>query len=130
MRAPVAAFMVCGLVAPQAFAQHMNAQDAPCRDKAGTVEAANCFNNAHRAADKTLNQIYGKVRKGLEPREQQALLNAERLWARYRDADCAAERDLYEGGSASGPAYQACLEAQTRHRIAELHAAYDWRIEK
>jgi uncharacterized protein YecT (DUF1311 family) len=46
------------------------------------------------------------------------------------DQTCAAERDLYEGGTGGNTAYPACMEAVTRHRIAELKSTYWWRVEK
>jgi uncharacterized protein YecT (DUF1311 family) len=108
----------------------MNAEDVPCRDKDSTVDLAACLNDAYKAADKKLNQVYGAAHKALQLDEQRALLNAERLWVQYRDADCSAERGLYGGGTGSGPAYLACLEFQTRQRIDGLHTAYDWRLGK
>ncbi|PWU00446.1 MAG: hypothetical protein C5B51_25155 [Terriglobia bacterium] len=45
-----------------------------------------------------------------------------------RDANCTAERDLYEGGTAATPAYLACPEAMTRGRTKELVTTYAARL--
>ena len=47
-----------------------------------------------------------------------------------RDANCAAERELYDGGTAAPMVYQACLGTDTRQRAAELNVMYGWRLEK
>ena len=97
-----------------ARAQHMNEKDSPCADVVVTVDLANCLARARDVADAELNGIYKRLRDKLDTADGQRLVAAQRLWIQYRDANCAAERDLYEGGTASHPAYLACLEAMTR----------------
>jgi len=71
-----------------------------------------------------MNSVYNKIRERLDATRVQRLQAAQRLWIQYRDANCSAERDLYAGGTASGPAYLACLEAMTRARTKELEIMY------
>ncbi|MGO9945583.1 MAG: lysozyme inhibitor LprI family protein [Steroidobacteraceae bacterium] len=108
----------------------MNDAGAPCRDKVVTVEAHNCFQLAATSADKRLNQTYNKILAKLSPDEQTALRNAERLWVQFRDTTCAAERDLYDGGTAAGVAFIACIEEETRLREIDLVTMYQWRLDK
>ena len=110
------------------FAQHMNERDSPCAGVAVTVDLVNCLAKARDAAEVKLNTVYQSVRGRLDTREVQQLTTAERLWIQYRDANCVAERDLYGGGSASGPSYLACLEAMTRKRATELTITYAVRL--
>jgi uncharacterized protein YecT (DUF1311 family) len=79
---------------------------------------------ARDTADVTLNSIYNRIRKSLDATDVQHLQAAQRLWIQYRDANCSAERSLYAGGTASGPAYLGCLEAMTRARTKELGIMY------
>jgi uncharacterized protein YecT (DUF1311 family) len=113
-----------------ANAQHMNDAGAPCNDKVVTMEAYNCFQLAATSADKRLNQTYNKILAQLSPHEQNALRNAERLWVQFRDTTCAAERSLYDGGTAAGVAFVACIEEETRQREIDLLTMYEWRLEK
>jgi uncharacterized protein YecT (DUF1311 family) len=53
---------------------------------------------------------------------------AQRLWIQCRNANCSAERALYDGGTAAGPVYLACLEAVTRARTKELRLTYAVRL--
>ena len=111
-----------------ARAQHMNSADAPCRNVAVTVAMENCFDKAYKAADSALNQKYGQISQVLQPDDLRRLKVAQRLWIQLRDATCTAESDLYNGGTASAPAYSACLEELTRQRAADLETIYGWVI--
>ena len=111
-------------------AQHMNAADAPCKAAGTGVEQVNCLNVAVKKADADLNSVYQRITGILEIADRQKLQSAERAWLLYRDQACAAERDLYSGGTGGLAAYPACLEAVTRHRISDLRTAYWWKVEK
>ena len=111
-----------------ARAQHMNSADAPCRNVTVTLAMENCFDKAYKAADSGLNGIYSQISSVLQPDDLQRLKVAQRLWLQFRDATCTAESNLYNGGTASAPAYSACLEELTRGRTAELRTIYGWVI--
>jgi uncharacterized protein YecT (DUF1311 family) len=110
------------------LAQHMNEKDSPCAGVGVTVDLVNCFAKARDAADAQLNAVYKSVQGKLDAAEVQQLAAAQRLWIQYRDANCDAERDLYGGGTATGPAYLACLEAMTRARTKQLRVTYAVRL--
>jgi len=117
-------------IAAQALAQHMNAKDAPCRDAVITSEAAECFSRAARAQDQALTALLGRVRPATGGDELKLLNRAQAAWVQYRQLSCDGEYAMYEGGTAAPVARLACLEALTRERIKQLHAAYNWRVEK
>jgi len=75
-----------------------------------------------------LNAAYKNLRGKLDAADGQRLVATQRLWIQYRDMNCAAERDLYEGGTAASPAYLACMEAMTRARTKELAVTYAVRL--
>lgn len=107
-----------------ACAQHMNEKDSPCANVVVTVELTNCLAKARDTADAQLNAVYKDLRGKLDAADGQRLVATARLWIQYRDANCTAERDLYASGTASSPAYLACLEAMTRERKRELTVTY------
>lgn len=92
----------------------------------------------YRAADAQLNAVYrtamarmkqldrGTRPADLPPAERarpsysQALLNSQRAWLAYRDANCRAFSYEYRGGSAQGLSNRVCLTRVTRARAAEL----------
>ncbi len=113
----------CTLLAP-ARAQHVAEAASPCQNFNVPVELANCLSDARKKSNAKLDEIYGDLRRRLNHADGERLAAAQRQWIRYRSSNCAAERDLYEGGSASYPAYVACLEAMTRERTEELQVTY------
>jgi uncharacterized protein YecT (DUF1311 family) len=121
----LATFIGSGAIAS---AQHMNSASAPCRNVVVTVAMENCFDKAYKAADGELNERYSQISKVLQPDELRQLKVAQRLWIQFRDATCTAESNLYNGGTASAPAYSACLEELTRLRTADLKTIYGWVI--
>jgi uncharacterized protein YecT (DUF1311 family) len=110
------------------MAQHMNEKDSPCAGVAVTVDLENCLVKASDAADATLNAAYRQLRAKLDAANMQRLVAAQRLWIQYRDANCSAERDLYEGRTAASPAYLACLESMTRARTKDLNITYSVKL--
>ena len=89
-----------------------------------------CLNRAYRGADAQLNETYKISIQALRPQDQVRLVEAERRWVHYRDVSCAAEHDLFGGGTAGPPAELACREAETRARIMALERAYGWQVIK
>jgi uncharacterized protein YecT (DUF1311 family) len=132
---PIAHFQLlllatCFFLTDYASAQHMNAPDAPCQGPASNAETTACFISASKSADEHLNEIYVRIREVLSADEQKDLQAAQRLWLKFRDANCSAERNLYTGGSAAPMVYAACIEADTRQRTIGLKVMYGWRLQK
>ncbi|HEX5234180.1 MAG TPA: lysozyme inhibitor LprI family protein [Silvibacterium sp.] len=122
--------MAIASVIVQAYPQHMNAKDSPCRKVVITADLANCLWTKWHSEDKELNAYYQSVSQHLHGDELTDLRDAENTWISFRQANCKAEKSLYGGGTAVGPVYNACMEATTRHRVAELKTMYDWRLTK
>jgi uncharacterized protein YecT (DUF1311 family) len=112
------------------FAQHMNAKDGPCQEAGSGAETTACFYAASKKADAQLNLLYRRVLTVVGGDDLANLREVQRLWIKYRDANCSAEYELYAGGSAAPTVKFACLEAVTRHRTEELKVMYGWRLEK
>lgn len=120
--------LTSGLMAFSAPAQHMNEKDSPCANVVQTAELTNCLSIARDKADAKLNSVYKDLRTRLKGDDAQALIKTQRLWIQYRDANCSAERDLYQGSTASSAVYLACLESMTRARTRELQVTYAVRL--
>ena len=116
------------LAAAPAPAQHMNEPDSPCTGVTITTDLVDCLSKAMDSADALLNKVYQKVRKNLEGDDAKKLVETQRIWIKYRDANCSAERALYDGGTGAFPAYLACMEAMTRARTKELQVTYTVRL--
>lgn len=110
-------------------AQHMNAKDAACRDAGTTLDAGNCLSAALASRDRELGVLLVQVRAAVGGDELRLLNRAQMAWVGYRRLSCEAEYEMYGGGTGGPITRLACLEALTRDRIQQLHAAYDSRVE-
>lgn len=108
----------------------MNERNSPCADVVQTAALTSCFADAKDKADTELNAVYKQVHKQLEGSDAANLVKTQRLWLQYRDANCSAERDLYEGGTAKYAVYYACLDSLTRARTRELQITYAVRLKE
>jgi len=111
-------------------AQHMNAKDSPCEPSTVTSDLYACLDHARQNQDAALNAYYRRVQTVVKGDELTKLRAAQRLWVQFRNANCDAEHEMYSVGTAGPVVKVACLEAMTRHRVAELKDMYEWRIDK
>jgi uncharacterized protein YecT (DUF1311 family) len=116
--------------APLAVGQHMNAPDAACRDTVATSDKAACLWDALASRDKALSQLLGQIRPAVSGNELELLNRSQAAWMEYRRLSCDAEYAMYGRGTGGPVTRLACQEALTRDRLKQLHAAYDWRVEK
>jgi uncharacterized protein YecT (DUF1311 family) len=124
----LAIILTAALLATPAYGQHMNEKDSPCAGIVTTADLTDCLSGARDKADAKLNSVYKELRSRLEGTDVELLIKTQRLWIQYRDANCSAERDLYEGGTAKYAVYFACLESMTRARTRELQITYAVRL--
>lgn len=93
----------------------------PCGDAPSTLAILACVQEKAETADRRLNAAYRALRERIDPAQSQKLREAQRLWIRYRDANCA----FYAAQEGSIGRVQAaeCLRAMTEDRAQELEAA-------
>ena len=76
--------------------------------------------------DHRLNAAYFGLRNRLEGRDQSQrrdrLLDAQRAWLTYREAECSQQSLAYEGGSMMGIVANACFNDFTARRALDLEA--------
>jgi uncharacterized protein YecT (DUF1311 family) len=121
--------VVLFLSSPRGMAQHMSAPDVACRS-GSSAEITQCFIAEAQVADNDLTLVYGRIWDVLVPDDQARLQTAQRVWIQFRDANCAAERELYAGASAAATVFYACLAADTRQRTIDLNTMYGGRLQK
>ncbi|GEO85595.1 MULTISPECIES: lysozyme inhibitor LprI family protein [Alphaproteobacteria] len=123
----LAALALCLVVAPA------SAEDEPiikCEDAVTQTEMTVCAVQEHEAADKKLNEQWGKTKKavaewdaGLDAEQRgavDALMKAQRAWIQYRDGHCDVQGFSVRGGSLEPAIIELCLADLTRKRTAEL----------
>ncbi|MDP3876717.1 MAG: lysozyme inhibitor LprI family protein [Methylobacter sp.] len=92
-----------------------------CMEQAGGVTNAmiECMGAETARQDVLLNQAYQAVMGGLTPERKRQLQEAQRLWLKYRKANC----DFYydpDGGSMARVSANDCFMAMTAARAKEL----------
>jgi uncharacterized protein YecT (DUF1311 family) len=112
-----------------------HAQATNCSDPQTTWEIKICGQAAYKAADGDLNADYKMAREYMRaldkdlPAElkgaEKALLKAQRIWIKYRDAVCASEGFNFRGGTLEGVVVISCLERMTRSRSERLRVMFE-----
>jgi Uncharacterized protein conserved in bacteria len=115
----VAYFVSTGLTS--AADREMTKEYLTCLDKASgvTVEMITCISAETKRQDVRLNESYNKLGSKLSANRKKALLEAQRAWIKFRDANCRFYYDP-EGGSSARVAADECLLNATADRVREL----------
>ncbi|WP_426702961.1 lysozyme inhibitor LprI family protein [Rhodanobacter sp. Col0626] len=106
---------------------------ANCDSANNTVQMNACMADEVKAADLTLNHTYQRVLatlNGADSDQQQsypastkaALIEAERAWVKYRDADCKAVYNHWKGGTIRTSMELGCRQERAEQRTRQLEA--------
>lgn len=100
-----------------------------CARAVTTPDLDTCAAADHQRADAQLNAAYQRVLRTLGQGEeppaeraavQAALRDAQRLWVRFREADCKALYARDAGGSVRTLTFHGCMQARAEQRTREL----------
>lgn len=89
------------------------------RSKGVTVEMTSCILAETVRQDARLNEIYKKLLSKLSEEQRKALLDAQRAWIQFRDANCSFYNDP-KGGTAAHLSANECILNATADRAKEL----------
>lgn len=95
-----------------------------CSDPTTTVEMIQCSNEELKTADKMLNDAYNQRRSRLDELGNKLLRDAQRAWIKFRDAECAYDRDIARGGTMAPLLQLGCLTQMTRERTNALLSSF------
>ena len=93
---------------------------ADCSTKISQAEITACFGDNFAAADKTLNTLYQRLMKKLEPEDAKLLQDAQRSWISFRDKHCAFVSNPSSGGSIYPSVFSSCAASVTASRVRQL----------
>ena len=104
----------------------MSKQYTTCMDKANGVnpDMIDCILAETKQQDARLNENYKRLMSKLSEERKKALLEAQRAWIRFRDANCTFWDDPAGGQSAAVTAKE-CILTMTADRASELELADD-----
>lgn len=122
MRKTVLSLLLCiTLGSGPLHAQPAGQEAERCFDQVSTLAIATCLQADAGRWDQRLNAAYAALQERIAPQQRQPLRDAQRLWVRYRDANCGFY-GAREGSMRQIEAAQ-CLRDMTRARTRELEAA-------
>ena len=108
------------------------AQDIDCANTELQIEMNQCAEQDWQIADDDLNAAYADTRAAMReidaglPQDEQGaaanLLEAQKAWVIFRDANCTAEGYAWHGGSAEALVIYGCLARLTVSRTEDLQA--------
>lgn len=101
------------------------AQGMGCSGAIAQADLNDCAAREFEAADRALNGAYAEAVAGARragARQEDLLRQAQRAWIAFRDAACAADASLFDGGSAQPMVESGCLARLTEARAADLRA--------
>ena len=104
------------------------AADDPCFQKAQSQAALNqCASAAYQRADADLNRLYQLMtaRLSTDDAARKRLVDAQRKWLQFRDAECAFQTVRTVGGSVQPMNVSSCLTDLTRERVTDLQKHLD-----
>ena len=100
-----------------------------CQEDPGGYTTYGMMEWAHRETelwDQRLNAAYFALRDRLQAREQlqrrERLLDAQRAWLAFREAECSQQSLAYEGGTLMGVIANSCFNDFTARRALDLEA--------
>jgi uncharacterized protein YecT (DUF1311 family) len=108
----VVAFLACGTVS----------MAADCANPANQAEITECANDAASKADTALNDAYGQLMNLLGSSEQTMLIDSQKAWIVFRDAECAFRTKSYSDGSIYSSLLANCIAELSTERATQLTA--------
>lgn len=114
-----------GLVAPSSHAADVTFSKAfgVCMDRSGGVTSAmlECNDVEMKKQDSRLNKAYKELMGQLTPARRKGLQDVQRLWLKYREANCSFYEDP-DGGTIAAVQASDCFLTATAARAHELEA--------
>lgn len=83
-------------------------------------QISGCFSTLYRKADQELNDQYSKLSNSLDSENRNNLITAQRLWVRFRDADCIFYEPRKDSDNLVSSGRSICLTRRTLERLEQL----------
>lgn len=94
-----------------------------CHEARTTVELTECLSRELRTEEERLAELESQLLDQGSPREKMLRQRAQTAWSLYRDLQCEAEAEEFQGGSMAGVAGLQCRLRLTVVRRSDLATA-------
>lgn len=109
-----------------ADSQELRLEEKECGEYMSYKQVSGCFSKLYRKADKELNEQYSKLSNSLDLENRNNLVAAQRLWVKFRDADCMFYEPRKESDNLFSSSRSICLTRRTLDRLEQLES-YNFR---
>jgi len=92
-----------------------------------TIEVSRCLEGRYERSDQTLHRYFTTATeraRRTSKKAERSLVEAQRRWVTYREAECTSVVEKFSGGTISGSEQLGCLDRLTRLRTYTLWR--DW----
>lgn len=113
--------LIVGFLSLASTATAQSSPQVNCRNAQTQTEMNICAAQSAQAVDRRLNQVYQQTRAKYKNRETgNQLVTAQLAWIKFRDANCAMERDRFKGGTMAPMIHSNCVERLSNQRVKDL----------
>ena len=107
----------------------LTAQAIDCSKAITTPDINACASADQKKVETKLNTIYRRVIKSLDQPDTElekfsemksTLIEAQRAWVKFREADCTAVSTLHASGTIRTAMYIGCMQSHAERRIKDL----------
>ncbi len=105
-----------------ADSQDLRSEEKECGEHMSYKQISGCFSTLYRKADKELNYQYSKLSNSLDLENRKNLVAAQRLWVKFRDADCTFYEPRKENDNLVSSSHSICLTRRTLDRLEQLES--------
>lgn len=99
---------------------------ASCDNASNSVEIRECLNAESKIVERRLAQTYKTVlaTHNNDTQYKQLIIQAQREWVKFKEADCKAQAYIFQGGSGYGISYLACVNEYAKQRENTLRKEF------
>ncbi len=123
MRATLA-FIICMLLVQHAFADShaLRAEEKECSEHMSDKRISSCFSALYIKVDQELNDQYSRLSNSIDAENRSNLVAAQRLWVKFREADCLFSEPRKENDHIVFSGHSICLTRRTLDRLEQLES--------
>jgi uncharacterized protein YecT (DUF1311 family) len=103
-----------------ADSQGLRLEEKECGDYMSYRQISGCFSALYNKTDQELNSQYSKLSESLDPENKANLVTAQRLWIKFRDADCVFSEPREDNDYLVSAGRSICLARRTLDRLEQL----------
>lgn len=103
-----------------ADSNYLKKKQKQCGEHSNYKHIYGCYKNLHKESDRSLNSEYNKLLNYLKEPDKINLINAQRKWIQFRDADCLFSDPRENENIIAAANKAACLYFLTTERLEHL----------